>query len=108
MLTLKITTNGNSNTAILFEHVVDLISTLKQDADYRDRYLQCSNFRKAYIVIILILGIDNLKIIIPRYGSVHDHSTDRSSLLNLKFRTFFRNIHCTLALQHYIRYWLHF
>ena len=44
MFTLIITTNGNSNTAILLEHVVDLISTLKQDTDYRNRYLQCSNF----------------------------------------------------------------
>ena len=80
MPTLIITTNGNSNTAILFEHVVDLISTLKQDTDYRDRYLQCSYFRKAYIVFMLILGIDTLKIITPRYGSVHDQSADRSSL----------------------------
>lgn len=104
MLTLKVTTNGNSNTAILLEHVVDLISTLKQDTNYRNRYLQCSIFRKAYNVIILILGIDNLKIIIPRDGSVHDHSSNRSSHLNLKFGTFFRIIHCTPASRRYIRY----
>ena len=64
--------------------------------------------KETYVKVILVLGIYNFKIIIPRDWSVHYNSSDRPFLLDLEFRAHFRTAHCTLALRRYSRHWWHF